>query len=159
LARHATHAATGTESHPPPTFQPTTSRRFADRRIAVLSLPATLPGVLAICGPGTMARSTRRRTWSGCARSSGSVSRRDGSIGFETTLASRSFAPWFRRLRASGYEIHLLFLWLPSADFALDRVAERVRAGGHAAAILPDPRSFRARGHWHDACLSTLTGC
>jgi predicted ABC-type ATPase len=53
------------------------------------------------------------------------------SFAFETTLASRSFAPWLRRLRASGYEIHLLFLWLPSADFALDRVAERVRAGGH----------------------------
>jgi predicted ABC-type ATPase len=53
------------------------------------------------------------------------------SFAFETTLASRSFAPWLRGLRASGYEIHLLFLWLPSADFALDRVAERVRAGGH----------------------------
>ena len=53
------------------------------------------------------------------------------SFAFETTLASRSFAPWLRELRASGYEIHLLFLWLPSADFALDRVAERVRAGGH----------------------------
>ena len=53
------------------------------------------------------------------------------SFAFETTLASRSFVPWLRELRASGYEIHLLFLWLPSADFALDRVAERVRAGGH----------------------------
>jgi predicted ABC-type ATPase len=53
------------------------------------------------------------------------------NFAFETTLASRSFAPWLRELRASGYEIHILFLWLPSADFALDRVAERVRAGGH----------------------------
>jgi predicted ABC-type ATPase len=53
------------------------------------------------------------------------------SFAFETTLASRSFAPWLRELRAAGYEIHLLFLWLPSADFALDRVAERVRSGGH----------------------------
>lgn len=53
------------------------------------------------------------------------------SFAFETTLASRSFAPWLRELRASGYAIHLLFLWLPSADFALDRVADRVRAGGH----------------------------
>jgi len=32
---------------------------------------------------------------------------------------------------ASGYSAHLVFLWLPSADFAVERVAERVRAGGH----------------------------
>ena len=53
------------------------------------------------------------------------------SFAFETTLSSRSFAPWLRDLRKSGYEIHLLFLWLPSADFAVDRVAARVRSGGH----------------------------
>jgi predicted ABC-type ATPase len=28
--------------------------------------------------------------------------------------------------------IHVVFLWLPTADAALDRVAERVRMGGHA---------------------------
>ena len=53
------------------------------------------------------------------------------SFAFETTLASRSFAPWLKELKTSGYEIHILFLWLPSAAFAIDRVAERVRAGGH----------------------------
>jgi predicted ABC-type ATPase len=53
------------------------------------------------------------------------------SFGFETTLASRSYAPWLRELQSGGYEIHLLFLWLPSADLAIARVAERVRLGGH----------------------------
>ena len=53
------------------------------------------------------------------------------NFAFETTLASRSFAPWLRQLVTSGYSAHLVFLWLPSADFAVDRVAERVRAGGH----------------------------
>lgn len=53
------------------------------------------------------------------------------SFAFETTLASRTFAPWLRDLKASGYAVHLFFLWLPSADFAVERVAERVRAGGH----------------------------
>ena len=53
------------------------------------------------------------------------------NFAFETTLASRSFAPWLRQLVASGYSAHLVFLWLPSADFAVDRVAERVRTGGH----------------------------
>jgi predicted ABC-type ATPase len=29
-----------------------------------------------------------------------------------------------------GYEFHLVFFWLRSADLAVDRVAERVRQGG-----------------------------
>lgn len=53
------------------------------------------------------------------------------SFAFETTLASRTFAPWLRDLRASGYDGQLVFLWLPSADFAVERVADRVRLGGH----------------------------
>jgi predicted ABC-type ATPase len=50
---------------------------------------------------------------------------------FETTMASRSFAPWLRELAASGYRIQALFLWLPSPELAIHRVRERVRAGGH----------------------------
>ncbi len=54
------------------------------------------------------------------------------SFGFETTLASRSFSPRIRALIRAGYQCHLVFLWLPSADFAVARVADRVRLGGHA---------------------------
>lgn len=50
---------------------------------------------------------------------------------FETTLATRSYAPWLAGLRQQGYDVHLLFLWLDSADLAVSRVAERVRLGGH----------------------------
>jgi len=50
---------------------------------------------------------------------------------FETTLASRSFAPWITDLRKTGYAFNLVFLWLPNEDFAIARVAERVRMGGH----------------------------
>jgi len=50
---------------------------------------------------------------------------------FETTLASRSFAPWLAGLRRSGHRVHVAFLSLPSADLAVARVAERVRLGGH----------------------------
>jgi predicted ABC-type ATPase len=53
------------------------------------------------------------------------------SFAFETTLASRSFAPRIASLQQSGYEFHLLFLWLPDADTAVARVADRVRSGGH----------------------------
>src|SRR6266540_1469587 len=43
---------------------------------------------------------------------------------FETTLASRSFAPWLTGLRASGYRMHLAFLSLSHPDLAVARVAE-----------------------------------
>ncbi len=57
------------------------------------------------------------------------AARRD--FAFETTLASRSFAPWIADLRRSGYEFALVFLWLPSPEIAIARVAQRVAAGGH----------------------------
>ena len=50
---------------------------------------------------------------------------------FETTLASRSFAPRLQKLRTAGYRAHLLFLWLPSPEMAVARVASRVQQGGH----------------------------
>jgi len=59
------------------------------------------------------------------------LAERRTSFAFETTLASRSFAPRIRELIQTGYQFHLLFLWLPSADFAVQRVADRVRLGGH----------------------------
>ena len=51
---------------------------------------------------------------------------------FETTLASRSFAPRLRQLRDEGYAAHLFFLSLPNADFAVERVRARVLLGGHS---------------------------
>jgi predicted ABC-type ATPase len=51
---------------------------------------------------------------------------------FETTLATRSFAPRLRLMAHDGYEIYLAFLSLPNADAAVARVQERVRAGGHS---------------------------
>lgn len=59
------------------------------------------------------------------------LARQRATFAFETTLASRSFAPWLRGLRTSGYAVHLVFLWLSSPDLAVQRVADRVRSGGH----------------------------
>lgn len=53
------------------------------------------------------------------------------SFAFETTLSGRTYASWLRELAQSGYAVHLLYYWLESADVAINRVAERVRAGGH----------------------------
>ena len=53
------------------------------------------------------------------------------SFAFETTLASRTYAPWIVKRRAEGYQTRLVFLWLPSAELAIQRVTDRVRVGGH----------------------------
>ena len=68
--------------------------------------------------------------------------RRD--FGFETTLASRSLVPRIRRLARAGYECHLVFLWLPNADLAVARVADRVRLGGHAVPEQTIRRRYRS---------------
>src|SRR5712664_2254656 len=51
---------------------------------------------------------------------------------FDSALATRSYAPWISRLAQEGYEFHLLFLWLNTVELAIQRVAERVRNGGHS---------------------------
>ncbi len=53
------------------------------------------------------------------------------SFGMETTLAARTLAPRFNSLMSAGYQFHLVFLFLRSADLAVRRVADRVKLGGH----------------------------
>jgi predicted ABC-type ATPase len=57
--------------------------------------------------------------------------RRRVGFAFETTLAAANYVPMIQHWRASGYRVHLHFLSLPSPEVALERVAERVRQGGH----------------------------
>src|SRR5205085_996082 len=52
------------------------------------------------------------------------------SFAFETTLASRSFAPWLEALKATGYRAHLVFLAVANADAAVARVEARAKTGG-----------------------------
>lgn len=49
----------------------------------------------------------------------------------ETTLATRSYLSLIRKVRLIGYEVVLLFFYLPSAEMAMERVALRVSKGGH----------------------------
>jgi predicted ABC-type ATPase len=58
------------------------------------------------------------------------VARRE-SFAFETTLSGLGYARQIPQWRAAGYGVELHFLALPSADMAVQRVAERVRQGGH----------------------------
>lgn len=59
------------------------------------------------------------------------LGRQGADFAFETTLASRTVARRLRELKTAGYRTHLLFLWPPSPEMAIARVASRVRRGGH----------------------------
>ena len=53
------------------------------------------------------------------------------TFAFESTLSAKHYARWIKKLRSQGYAFQLMFLWLRSAELAVQRVRERVRAGGH----------------------------
>ncbi len=53
------------------------------------------------------------------------------NFAFESTLSSRTFAPWLRKRKAEGYAVTIFFVCLPSAEAHILRVARRVKAGGH----------------------------
>ena len=72
------------------------------------------------------------------------LARQRVSFGFETTLASRSFAPWLAELKDTGYAVHVVFLWLSSPELARQRVAERVALGGHDVPAATVRRRYRA---------------
>ncbi|WP_262893140.1 zeta toxin family protein [Spirosoma validum] len=50
---------------------------------------------------------------------------------FETTLSTRSYVQTIHRAREAGYTIMLFFVYLSSAEMAVNRVAKRVSMGGH----------------------------
>lgn len=54
----------------------------------------------------------------------------------DATLASRNHVGRLQAWSAAGYRTTLHFIELPSADYAVRRVATRVAAGGHA---IPEP--------------------
>jgi predicted ABC-type ATPase len=66
------------------------------------------------------------------------------TFAFETTLASRSFAPWIAQLIKGGYRFRLTFIWLPDAEMALQRVRDRVLFGGHDVAAETVRRRYSA---------------
>lgn len=51
---------------------------------------------------------------------------------FETTLSGRAYVKLLSDMRDHDYRIVLFFLWLPTAEMAVARVANRVKQGGHS---------------------------
>ena len=56
---------------------------------------------------------------------------RDESFAIETTLATRSYVNLVHQAQAKGYKVTLVFFWLHTPELALQRIAERVKKGGH----------------------------
>lgn len=49
----------------------------------------------------------------------------------ETTLSSKSYVRFIQKAHESNYKVTLVFVFLKSVELAKQRVAERVRKGGH----------------------------
>jgi predicted ABC-type ATPase len=57
--------------------------------------------------------------------------KRGESFSFETTLSGLTYAQMIPVWRSSGYLVKLFFLSLPDVEMAIERVAIRVKQGGH----------------------------
>ena len=53
------------------------------------------------------------------------------SFAFETTLSGLTYIQQIKKWRSLGYHVSLFFLSLNSPDLAVNRVAQRVKQGGH----------------------------
>lgn len=53
------------------------------------------------------------------------------NFAFESTLSGRTYLQLLTRWKTAGYRIEIVFLSLQSVQLALQRVATRVRQGGH----------------------------
>jgi predicted ABC-type ATPase len=60
-----------------------------------------------------------------------SCAQRGESFALETTLSGLSYLPRIKQWRGEGFHVSLFFLYLPNAETAIARVAERVQQGGH----------------------------
>jgi predicted ABC-type ATPase len=59
------------------------------------------------------------------------LSEAGADFAFESTLSSRTFAPFLRKLKAQGYAVVIYYFSLSNAQLAIRRVKLRVALGGH----------------------------
>lgn len=65
------------------------------------------------------------------------------SFAFETTFASKTFAPLLLKSKKLGYTIRLIYIWLHSVELAKERVKLRVESGGHNVPLKIIERRFK----------------
>ena len=66
---------------------------------------------------------------------------------FESTLSSRTFALFLTRCKAQGYKVRIFYVALPTAELAINRVALRVKLGGHNIPQVDIERRFQRSLH------------
>ena len=69
------------------------------------------------------------------------------SFAFESALSSRTFALFLTQCKAQGYKVQIFYVALPSAALAVNRVALRVKLGGHNIAQVDIERRFQRSLH------------
>lgn len=57
--------------------------------------------------------------------------RGNDSFSIETTLSTKTYAALVEKAHQNGFEVQLLYFWLPTPEHAVARVAQRVKEGGH----------------------------
>lgn len=55
----------------------------------------------------------------------------EATFAIETTLSTRAYRNLVLQAQSRGYQVHLVFFYLPSPQIAIRRIAHRVKNGGH----------------------------
>ena len=89
-----------------------------------------------------------------------SISKKE-NFSFETTLSGKSYLKLIKNLKLNNWKIELIYLYLPSVDLSINRVAERVKHGGHnipkQTILRRYPRSLdNLINHYAKLCDSTI---
>lgn len=72
----------------------------------------------------------------------------ESSFAFETTCAGKTYIKLLEGCKRNGWQISLIFLWVPSPDYSVARVARRVSQEGHSIPEEVIRRRYRA-GLWN----------
>jgi predicted ABC-type ATPase len=59
---------------------------------------------------------------------------------FESTLSGVTYVSQLKQWKNQGYRVEIVYLWLPSPEIAVRRIAYRVQQGGHG---IPNPDIVR----------------
>lgn len=69
------------------------------------------------------------------------------SFAFEGTLSGKWQSKILAQCNALGYRTRLIYVWLPSSELAIERVAQRVKEGGHTVSTPLIQRRYKAGLH------------
>ena len=107
----------------------TFAREFLLREVGVIHFVNAdfIAGGLSPLQPELAARQAGRLVLGELTRLAGARK----SFAFESTLRGRTYLRLLKKWKSAGYRIEIVFLSLSSVHLALQRIAGRVRQGGH----------------------------